>query len=186
VFATDSVNGLVVFMDELTHTVHTVPVGASPHFAGVDLTNHRLYVSNSGDDTVSLVDIPDGTPATPLKTAISLGNGHATIFPSPQFSFTTSSGYDPTPITDSVYFQVDSIVGPWQMASGIAPNFVATVGPLTQGDHVIYAYAVDAMQGTSIDTASYTIGLTGTVVGSLSAYAFTVLADDTIFRNGFD
>ena len=46
----------LVAMNEKTHAVHTIPVGAIPCAVAVDSVTHRIYVVNYGDHTVSVID----------------------------------------------------------------------------------------------------------------------------------
>lgn len=47
----------IVSLNENTHDVGTIPVGKIPCALAVDPENHRLYVVNYGDDTVSIVNL---------------------------------------------------------------------------------------------------------------------------------
>src|SRR5579863_2232352 len=55
----------------------SVPLGVRPTFAVVDPVLNRLYVANSGDNTVSVFDVsnvnPAGTPPIPLLATVPVG-----------------------------------------------------------------------------------------------------------------
>jgi YVTN family beta-propeller protein len=55
-------SGTVVRIDLLTHQVtHTIAVGLHPSGMAWDETHHRLYVTNSNSDTVSIIDTATNT-----------------------------------------------------------------------------------------------------------------------------
>lgn len=54
--ALSTASGGLVSVDDATFLIHTVSVGNNPNGLTVDATNHRMYVANSDDDTVSVID----------------------------------------------------------------------------------------------------------------------------------
>jgi len=66
------------------------------------------------------------------------------------------------------------------MASGAAPTFTGTIPAQTPGTHILYAYAGDGDDATSINTGSSTGTSSSPIVGQFAAYLFTVLPAFTV------
>lgn len=80
---------------------------------------------------------------TPLLSNITYGT-EATL------NFQVSNGYSPNAsVVQSVYFQLDTIQGPWVQASPSDSNWTATVSSLTYGKHEVFVLALEA-QGDGV------------------------------------
>jgi len=67
-----------------------------------------------------------------------------------------------------VYYQLDTLQGPWQLATGSAPSYSASLQNPAPGTHVIYAFAVD---GSHVDAAQ----VDSPVIGPVATAVFTVV-----------
>ena len=141
---------------------------------------NKIYVANLGNgnvpnSTVTVID-EQQVQSIPLTTAI-------TPFPSnvtgtaPTFDFTATSSYAPTVLpVDALFYQLDTWQGPWSIANSAGtPGAFATASlTLPLGTHILFAYATDGQEATSI------MGALGSspITGSISAYPFTVQSAD--------
>ena len=103
---------------------------------------------------------------------------HRTIQPSPIFNLTANSSYSPiTPPVQQIYFQVDTWTGQWLPANPAAAAGSVQSPPFQPGRHIVYAFAVDGQDATSINT-----GFGGSPnPGQIAAYHFLV-APEPVFR----
>jgi len=114
----------------------------------------------------------------PLTTAISTLSNNQTANPTPAFSFTANSTFSPTaPPVDAVYFQLDTWQGVWTPAksTGTAGSFTATLPTLSLGLHILYAYATDGQDASSIQTGGGSFGQSSPATGNIAAYLFLVV-----------
>lgn len=89
----------------------------------------------------------------------------------PAFTFTATSGYAPTaPPVRQIYYQAHTWTGQWQRATPQGSSGGGTTPALTKGIHILYAFAVDGMEATSINTG----GDSSPIPGQMSAYLFLV------------
>ncbi|HKC55196.1 MAG TPA: hypothetical protein VKC35_03695, partial [Vicinamibacterales bacterium] len=56
IYVTDGMSSNLLVIDGATNEVSLRPVGAYPSFVTVNPANNRVYVSNSGDATVDVLD----------------------------------------------------------------------------------------------------------------------------------
>jgi len=123
----------------------------------------------------------------PLTTAISALPNNQTTSPTPAFTFTASSTFSPTaPPVDAVYFQLDTWQGAWTPASpaGTPGSFTGTLPTLSPGIHILYAYATDGQDASSIQTGGGGFGQTGQsspLIGNIAAYLFLFAPPPTDF-----
>jgi hypothetical protein len=140
---------------------------------------NKVYVTNFNSGNVTVIT-PSVDTALPLTTTVGSsamisGLGNATPNPTPAFTFTTNSSYAPTaPTIRTVYYQIDSVSGSWTQASGSGP-FTATLPAQSKGNHVLYAYAVDSLEGGATGGSSGGAAGNTPLVGSVVAYPFTVI-----------
>ena len=73
----------------------------------------------------------------------------------------------------NIYYQVDAWHGTWLAAAPAGDSASGTTPPLSQGLHVLYAFAADSGMATSINTGQQGSPL----IGPIAAYAFTVAVD---------
>ena len=144
--------------------------GTAPVAIAVNPVNQRVYVANYTSSNVSVIT-PAATAAIPLTTAISSLASNQTGSATPSFTFTPTSRFSPTaPAVTGVYFQTDTWQGSWQQLGGSGP-YTGTTTPLSAGTHVLYAYAVDGEEATSVNTGFGSSPL----IGQMAAYVFTVV-----------
>ncbi len=160
----------VTVIDGATNSTATIAAGAFSLAVAVNPVTNEIYVANNSSVTVIA---EQQTQAIPLTVAITPLSGNVTSSPTPAFTFTASSTYAPTaPPVDALYYQFDTWQGGWTAANsaGTPGSFSATAPTLAQGTHILYAYATDGQDATSI------MGGFGSspIIGSISAYLFTV------------
>src|SRR5262249_33268185 len=86
-----------------------------------------------------------------------------------------SSAYTPNPPpVRQIYFQVDTCSKTWQRASPQGSTGSGTTPPLGRGLHIIYAFAVDGQETSSIT------GLGDSIPGQISDYHFLVPAPTSV------
>ena len=157
-------DGTMTIVDGDTNVTSTVAIPANANYVAVNpVTNTAFVTSPSG---LTLVDgaRSDGAHAIPLTTAITqTATGANSTF---QFSPTTTYAPAAFPI-QRVYYQVDSLTGPWQLAAGSGP-FTGSASALANGQHVIYAFAADGQDVPMTGVQSMP------VIGAISELAFTV------------
>ena len=137
------------------------------------VTSQVDAISTSG--TITVVT-EQQVQAVPLTTTIDPLVGNLTIQTTPTFTFSASSTFSPLPTNvDAVYFQVDTWQGPWSAASIFGAGFQGTVStPLSYGVHILYAYATDGQDGTSIVSGSLSQLGQSAIIGNITAYLFLV------------
>ncbi len=176
IYVSAQMSGWVSVIDGATHTKlgDFLPNnGGFPRALALNPVTGRVYATNSNNNSVTVYDGLRETPL-PLTTTASLASGgNVTTVNIPTFNFATTSNYAPNaPAVRTVFFQLDSLQGPWQQANGMAPNFNVML-PVPLGQHVLYAFAVDAMEGgASFDPPPFE--RSNILVGQLTAFSFTV------------
>jgi YVTN family beta-propeller protein len=169
----------VTVIDGASNTATTVAVGTNPQDITLNPVTNKVYVTNFNSGNVTVIT-PSVDTALPLTTTVGSsamisGLGNATPNPTPAFTFTTNSSYAPTaPTIRTVYYQIDSVSGSWTQASGSGP-FTATLPAQSKGNHVLYAYAVDSLEGGATGGSSGGAAGNSPMVGSVVAYPFTVI-----------
>jgi hypothetical protein len=140
----------------------------------VNPVTNKVYVANAGSNNVTVLT-EQQVQTIPLTTAISALPDNQTISPTPAFTFTASSTFSPTaPAVDAVYFQLDTWQGAWTSASsaGTPGSFTGTLPALSHGIHILYAYATDGQDASSIQTGGAGIGQSSPLIGNIAAYLF--------------
>ena len=108
-----------------------------------------------------------------IKSVVKPLTGNETQSTTPTFNFSTTDTFKPTATAvNNLLFLVDSWQGAWRAAqnkgSGTFQGKVVT--PLQLGVHVLYAYATDGQDATSVSTGEHSNPL----VGNIAAYLFLV------------
>jgi YVTN family beta-propeller protein len=156
--------GVAVFIDDATNAVMaTVPVGMHPGALSVDDETGALYVADTTDDTVTLVDSPSrtleaviSTAGAPVALATDLQTGHTYVAePSGQLEIIDG---------DSISGSVPLTGNP--TALGVDTTTGTVYAGVTSAGHA-QVVAVDEATGTETG-ASPALGVAGTV------YALTV------------
>lgn len=92
------------------------------------------------------------------------------------------AGATPSTLPTAVFFQLDTWQGLWTRASdGAGDTFSGSVSGLTNGIHILYAYATDSQEATSVNTPE-----SSPLVGNIAAYLFVVGAPPASFVKGPD
>jgi YVTN family beta-propeller protein len=168
-------NSLTV-IDGATNTAITIPTGMAPIGVAVNPVTNKIYVANSGSNDVTVLTEQQVQPI-PLTSKITPLVGNATGNSTPTFTFSASSSFAPiAPPVDALYFQFDTWGGPWAAAVSAGPpgSFSGTAPTLTQGVHILYAYATDGQDATSTMTTTW--GGSSPLVGAIAPYLFVVAA----------
>src|SRR5436309_521584 len=174
IYVANLTSGNVTVIDGATNTTTTVAAGMGPSFVAVNPVTNKVYVANH--DTANVTVLTEQQVQTiPLTTAISALPNNQTTTPTPSFTFTASSAFSPTaPAVDAVYFQLDTWQGAWTPArpTGTPGSFTGTLPALSPGIHILYAYATDGQDASSIQTGSAPIGQSSPLIGNIAAYLF--------------
>ena len=164
----------ITVIDGATNITSTVAAGLLPFAVAVNTVTNKIYVPCLNSDFATVLAEVAGQ-SIPLTTAISPLPGNFSISPSPSFTFTATSSFAPiAPPVQAVYYQFDTWQGAWQKASGNGP-YSGTSATLGLGTHVVYAFAVDGEEATSVNTGPQSSPL----IGQMAAYAFTVISQGT-------
>jgi len=174
--------GTLTVIDGVTNTAGSpLTVGAVPGAVGVNPLTNKIYVANQGvpisNSTVSVIDGATNAQAQPdtLTTTITALSGNITADPAQTFQFTaTNTASPPVPPVTNLYFQFDTIDGPWSQATltgSPMPGVFAFSGKasgsgLPADQHILYAFAVDGEEATSVMLAS------SPIVGKVTSYVF--------------
>jgi YVTN family beta-propeller protein len=177
----------VTVIDGATNTTSTVSAGTNPSAVAANLVTGKIYVANRGSDNLTVITeqqvqpIPLTTNIAPLagdilRLSLPPGPGPINFSQPPLFSFSfTASASDAPPVLN-VYFQLDTLQGPWRKATGTWPNFIGSIfAPLHVGLHTVYAFAADGQFSDSIQTGTQS----SPIPGAMAAYSFSVLATPT-------
>ncbi len=173
IYIVNNGNATVSIIDGATNTLEGVGNVALPFALAVNPVTSQIYVTNSIGGSITVITEQQVQPI-PLTTTITPLAGNQTTNPTPTFTFTATSTFAPTaPPVDAVYFQFDTWQGPWIPAT-MAPGarFSGTAPTLSLGTHILYAYATDGQDATSIMTTIF--GGSSPVVGAISSYLFVV------------
>jgi len=187
--ANQSSNNVTV-IDGTNNSTNTVATGSGPIAVAVNLITNKIYVANQGNVNVTVIT-PATTAAIPLNTAITPAANNTTN-PTPTFSLTATSTYAPNaPPPQNIYFQIDTINGAFTKAveqSRTATTLTANASPtpLQPGLHIIYFFATDGSDATSINPnrpQKESFGKDGfdsfapessPIIGGINAYLFLV------------
>ena len=167
VYATDYPSSTLAIVDGLTGAVSSVIVGTAPSSVSINLATSNVYVvSNQGLSVVR--DTP--LDAVPLTATAVIPNQATTV---PKFAATAASGFGTS--VQRVYFQVDDVVGQWRIAALAAGQFTINAAPQLPGMHLLYTFATDGQESTSVNTGAQSAPL----IGSVSVQPFFVVPAGT-------
>ncbi|MEP6810217.1 MAG: hypothetical protein ABI992_08225 [Chthoniobacterales bacterium] len=177
-------------IDGTNNSTTTVAVGTSPFPVAVNPITNKIYVPNINSNNVTVIT-PAPTNAIPLNTAITPAPGNTTS-PTATFTLTATSTYAPNvPPPQAIYFQIDTINSTFTQAveqSRTATTLTASASPptLQRGLHIIYFFATDGSDATSINPnrpGGENVGKRGwdtsapkssPILGGINAYLFLV------------
>lgn len=147
---------LDIIQSGLGRITATAPLGVQPTFAYVDPNRNRLYVTNNGDDTVSVFDAsavnPSGTPQIPLLGTAHVGTGPigVTALQDGSNFYVANAGSNNVTIVSQSSF---SPLGTVTLPSGANPVWIAS-DPTSQK---VYVADSGISQTTIIQTSNNTI-----------------------------
>ena len=132
------------------------PLGAQPNYAFVDPNRNRLYVTNGGDNTVSVFDSssinPSGNPQIPLLGTAKVGTdpiGVTVLLDGSNF-FTANAGSNDVSVVSQNSFSLLTAV---TLPTGAVPVFIAS-DPTSQR---VYVADQGTFETTIIQTSNNTI-----------------------------
>jgi len=152
-------------IDGATNTTTTVAAGTNPGAVAVNPVANRVYAANNGSSNVTVISEAQAQP-NPLTSAITPLPGNTTTNAAQVFQFTASNSAAP-PATN-LYFQFDTFEGPWSKGTpgAVAGSFTGAASGLSVSTHILYAFAMDGEEATSVMHAS------SPVIGGITAYLF--------------
>ena len=163
-----SVGGTVI--DGLTNTPSGTASFTSPVAVVVNPVTGKAYMVDNGNDSVTVI-AEQNVNSIPLKANIVpiANNISATLTPTTGFSATST--FSPTsPAPTGLFFQADTWQGTWTQAQSSHGNFVGQTPTLQPGFHILYAFATDGQDATSVNTGRQSAPL----VSNVAAYGFLV------------
>ena len=167
IYVANGASNNVTVLDGTTNVTTTIAAGSAPQAIWANPVTGKIYVANGTSNDVSVISGPP-VQAIPLTVGIGPLPGNVTTNTTPSFTFTTGG----TIAARRVYYQIDTAQGSWMAASGSAPGFTGTTNTLGSGTHIVYAYATDGQDATSVNTGQQSAPL----IGQIAAYVFTVNA----------
>jgi YVTN family beta-propeller protein len=173
VYVTSFSGGTVTVIDGTDHSSTSVPAEGTPSGVAVNPVTNQVYVARSSSDSMMVIT-PNLIQSSPLTTAIAPLPNDTTMAGVTFFRFTANSTHTPTaPPVQQIYYQVDTQSGPWMRATPGGANAGGDTPPLSPGVHLLFAYATDGQEATSINT-----GTGGSPIpGQVRAYLFLVGQD---------
>lgn len=158
----------VTVIDGATNTTTTVNVGPTPSGVAVNPVTNKIYVASGNVTVLSEEQVQPST----LTTAITPLPGNTTTSAAQPFHFTATNSAPP-PVTN-LYFQFDTFEGTWSQGTPTTPgSFTGAASGLAVGTHILYAFAADGEEATSVMQAS------SPIIGGITAYLFEELGIST-------
>ena len=139
-----------------TAIVGQVSLGVQPTFSMIDPNLNRLYVANTGDNTVSVFDTtnvnPSGSPAIPLLAKVPVGTGPIGVaaLPNGSLFYVANSGSDNVTVVSSNSFSPLTSVA---LPAGANPVWIASEPSSSK----IYVADKGTSETTIIQTVNNTI-----------------------------
>jgi YVTN family beta-propeller protein len=136
----------------------SVPLGVQPTFSTVDPFLNRLYVTNTGDNTVSVFDVTNvnlsNQPAIPTLATVTVGTGPiglTALADGTKFYVANTGSDDVTVVSASSY----SVLGTVALAAGADPVWIASDPTASK----VYVANQGTTNTTIIQTSNNTITL---------------------------
>jgi YVTN family beta-propeller protein len=136
----------------------SVPLGVQPTFSIIDPILNRLYVTNTGDNTVSVFDVTNvnltGSPAMPTLATVTVGTGPigvTALVDGTKFYVANAESNDVTVLSASSY----SVLSTVALAAGANPVWIASDPTASR----VYVANQGTMNTTIIQTSNNTITL---------------------------
>ena len=197
IYLLNPTNNTVTLMDGATSNLTTLPAGSLPIAAALNSATNQIYMATGSSNNVTVIDgVSHDLNLIVVNPVASLGNQpiadttaksaersvslNTTIAPisspvgsTPTFTFAAASNSSVTPSggAENVYFQVDSLQGPWIAATRNGEMFTGKpAAPLSSGAHILYAYTTNGQDPNS------TLAPQG-LVGTIGAQVFTAVTE---------
>ncbi|GEM_PF-2143137 len=130
---------------------------------------------NRTSSTLTAIDSQHRINPLKLDTTIEELPRHTAYGATVRFNFTANSLYAPTtPPVRQIYFQVDTMTGPWRRATPDGASASGSTPSLTRGLHFVYAFAVDGQEATSVNTGRQS----SPIPGRLNTYGYEFLVTE--------
>ena len=178
-------------IDGTNNSTNTVAAGSSPNAVAVNPVTNKIYVANGTSANVTVIT-PAPTNSIPLNTTVTPAPNNTVNTSTPTFTLTATSTYSPFAPPQNIYFQVDTLINPFlraaeQSRTATTLTADATTPPLQPGIHILYFFATDGSDATSINPTrpseeKFDEGndnLTpdsSPIIGGINAYVFLVAA----------
>jgi YVTN family beta-propeller protein len=166
IYVANNGSGNVTVIDGASNATTTVTAESQPVAVAANPVTHKIHVANQGSNSVTAITpAPANTNAMQTTIDVTRTSPRGGEVP---VAFTANTSLMGTPDSSrQVYYQLDTLQGPWQLATGSAPSYTASLQNPALGAHVVYAFAVD---GSHVDAAQ--VG--SPVIGPVAATVFTV------------
>jgi YVTN family beta-propeller protein len=167
IYVANSGSNTVTVIDGSNNSTTTLATGSGPFAVAVNPVTNKIYAVNINGSNVTA--ITPTAQANPITVAIAPLPNHNTSQNRPTFNFTATSTTPTAPPVRRIYYQVDTTTGTWLAASLQGNTGSGQTPPLNIfGHHIIYAFAVDGGDATSINSGSGS----SPIIGQISAYQF--------------
>jgi len=165
IYVANQVSASVTVIDGMTNTATTMATGSGPEMLAVNPVTNRIYVANVTSDSITVID-EGSSQATSHAPAASLPLGFVTTRASPVLSIAVAGAYTPTdPPLRTVRFRQGDAYGAFAGTSGTGP-YAAALTALVAGPNYVSMFALDAMEGTAIDTSGGGMGGASVITGA--------------------
>jgi len=172
---TNSTGGVTVLDGVTDDIIATVSAGNGPIGVAVNPVTNQIYVANYGtvetnyNGTTVTVITEQQVQSVPLSVGITSLAGNQASSATPSFMFNAQSSFSPNaPSPQNIFFQIDTWQEPWTQATNSGSSFSGSVSSLQPGFHILYAWADDGQEATSVQADS-------PLVSAITAYCFLTL-----------
>ncbi|HEX9116280.1 MAG TPA: hypothetical protein VGA61_09450 [Anaerolineae bacterium] len=168
IYVANAISNDITVIDGATNATTTLAAGSQPMAVAVNPVTNKIHIANSISNNVTVIEEQQANPAPPATTIQPLPDNR-TKSAAPLFAFDASTTTTGVPVRD-VSYQIDTRTGPWQRAvpTQVSGRWQGRVVPQLAGVHILYAYAADGQEATSINTGEGS----SPIIGSITAYLF--------------
>ncbi|MBI5032265.1 MAG: YncE family protein [Chloroflexi bacterium] len=182
IYVANSSSANVTVIDGATNATSTVSAGASSWGVAVNPVTNKIFITNYGSANVTVID-EQRTQAIPIFVGITPLANNLVMTSTPTFTFVPKNYSSPfAPPVQIVYYQVDTWQNAWSAASSTdGTTWTGTTGALGTGVHVVYAWAGDGAEATSINAAKRAPRSSSSpIIGQIAAYVFEVVPSASV------
>ena len=135
----------------------------------VNPVTNKIYVANWYSGNVTVIEELEQHASPPATTIMPLPQNRA-LGSESLFTFEVTSATGVTP--RDIYYQLDTWTGPWQRAvpTGVPGRWQGQVAHPFPGMPILYAFAIDGQEATSVNTGQGS----SPIIGGMVAYLFQV------------